>query len=404
MMVFRVNPFIPRLFQVSRLTARRFQSTLDASLVQLKELHPSLLQKAESYCDELDKLKKDMFDGNAFDVEQQKKYARFSTIADAFHEYKSQLDDYKGLNEMIKSDPALKDEASQELEQLIPLLNRSSSVLLDKLLPPHEFADKPCIIELRPGVGGIEAMIFAQDLLNMYIGYATSKKWKHEIISRNENESGSGIVDAILSINEPGAYDRMRLEVGVHRVQRVPATETKGRTHTSTAAVVVLPQLGNGSEREAEAYERTFKPDEIRIDVMRARGKGGQHVNTTDSAVRLTHFPSGIVISMQDERSQHKNKAKAFAILKSKLAEIERLEKEEKERSARKEQVSTTDRSDKIRTYNYPQNRITDHRCGLTLYALNEVITGERLDEVMDVVKAHDTDERSQRLLNEQPN
>ena len=190
-------------------------------------------------------------------------------------------------------------------------------------------------------------MIFAQDLLNMYAGYAQNKKWKFHLISKSENQSGSGIVDAILSIDEPGSYNRLRHEAGVHRVQRIPATETKGRTHTSTAAVVVLPQMGEESEKASDAYERSFKPDEIRIDVMRASGKGGQHVNTTDSAVRITHFPSGIVVSMQDERSQHKNKAKAFAILRARLAEKERQEKEEKERSVRKDQVTTTDRSDR---------------------------------------------------------
>ena len=244
-------------------------------------------------------------------------------------------------------------------------------------------------------MGGTEAMIFTQDLLNMYIGYAHSHKWKYRILAQDENESGDGLVDAILNIDEPGSYDKLRFESGVHRVQRIPATETKGRTHTSTAAVVVLPQMGDDSDRAINAYERTFKPDEIRIDVMRARGKGGQHVNTTDSAVRLTHFPTGIVVSMQDERSQQKNKAKAFTILRARLAEREQKLKEEKERDARKEQVTTTDRSDKIRTYNYPQNRVTDHRCGLTLYALDAIMKGERLGEVIDAMRQFDDRERA---------
>lgn len=280
-----------------------------------------------------------------------------------------------------------------------PQYETTSSRLVNKLLPPHPFADKPSLLELRPGVGGIEAMIFTQNLLDMYIGYANYRKWKYRIISKNENESGSGIIDAILSIEEAGSYDRLRFEAGVHRVQRIPSTETKGRTHTSTAAVVVLPQIGDESAKSIDAYERTFKPGEIRVDIMRASGKGGQHVNTTDSAVRLTHIPSGIVVSMQDERSQHKNKAKAFTILRARLAEKERLEKEEKERKARKIQVSSTNRSDKIRTYNFPQNRITDHRCGFTLLDLPGVLSGERLDEVIEAMSKYDSTERAKELL-----
>lgn len=378
---------------------RRFQSAISEANLQFSELHPSILKRAEKYSVELEELKKQMYDGGMFDDDKQKHYSRVSAIADAYEKYHEQMSNFKGLQEMIEIVPSLKEDAEAELSELLPHFKLTSNLLLNRLLPPHQFADKPSIIELRPGVGGIEAMIFAQDLLNMYIGYANHRKWKYHIIARNENESGSGIVDAILSIDEPGSYDTLRFEVGVHRVQRVPATETKGRTHTSTAAVVVLPQMSNGTEKEADAYERTFKPDEIRIDVMRARGKGGQHVNTTDSAVRLTHYPSGIVISMQDERSQHKNKAKAFDILRARLAERERLEKEEKERALRKDQVTTTDRSDKIRTYNFPQNRVTDHRCGLTLYAIEAVMTGERLDEVIEAVKNVDADIRAKSLL-----
>lgn len=294
---------------------------------------------------------------------------------------------------------SLRDEAELELVQIKPQLEKTASSLLTQLLPPHPFADRPCILEIRPGVGGIEAMIFAQDLLNMYINFAHIKRWKYHLISSSENESGSGIVDAILSIDEPGSYEMLRFESGVHRVQRIPATETKGRTHTSTAAVVVLPQMAEDSEKEADSYERTFKPDEIRIDVMRARGKGGQHVNTTDSAVRLTHYPSGIVINMQNERSQHKNKAKAFAILRARLAEAERKEKEEKARALRKGQVTTTDRSDKIRTYNFPQNRVTDHRCGFNLHDMEGIMAGERLEDVISAMSVYDSDSRAKELL-----
>lgn len=375
----------------------RLQSS---STAEFQELHPLLLKRAEKYAEELKALEKWMAKGEGtFDVERQKKFSRLCAVVDSFHRYSREIELLKDLQDVMKDDPSLRDEAQQEMAEIRPQLEKTSSSLLGQLLPPHPFADRPCILEIRPGVGGIEAMIFAQDLLGMYINYAHNKRWKYHIISQSANESGSGIVDAILSIDEPGSYDKLRFEAGVHRVQRIPATETKGRTHTSTAAVVVLPQMAEDNEKEAESYERSFKPDEIRIDVMRARGKGGQHVNTTDSAVRLTHYPSGIVINMQNERSQHKNKAKAFAILRARLAEIEQKAKEEKARAARKGQVSTTDRSDKVRTYNFPQNRITDHRCGFNLHDMEGIMAGERLDDVIDAMQVYDSDTRAKELL-----
>ncbi|CAI4991465.1 ANL_collapsed_G0018680.mRNA.1.CDS.1 [Saccharomyces cerevisiae] len=383
-----------------RLTSTTTNSKSNGSIpTQYTELSPLLVKQAEKYEAELKDLDKDLSCGIHFDVNKQKRYAKLSALTDTFIEYKEKLNELKSLQEMIVSDPSLRAEAEQEYAELVPQYETTSSRLVNKLLPPHPFADKPSLLELRPGVGGIEAMIFTQNLLDMYIGYANYRKWKYRIISKNENESGSGIIDAILSIEEAGSYDRLRFEAGVHRVQRIPSTETKGRTHTSTAAVVVLPQIGDESAKSIDAYERTFKPGEIRVDIMRASGKGGQHVNTTDSAVRLTHIPSGIVVSMQDERSQHKNKAKAFTILRARLAEKERLEKEEKERKARKSQVSSTNRSDKIRTYNFPQNRITDHRCGFTLLDLPGVLSGERLNEVIEAMSKYDSTERAKELL-----
>ncbi|CAI4061646.1 Mrf1p SKDI_07G1170 [Saccharomyces kudriavzevii IFO 1802] len=383
-----------------RLTSTTVISQSNGNIpTQYSELSPLLVKQAEKYEAELKELDKDLSSGIHFDVNKQKHHAKLSALTDAFTEYKEKISELKGLQEMIVSDPSLKTEAEQEYVELVPKYEAISSRLVNKLLPPHPFAEKPSLLELRPGVGGIEAMIFAQNLLDMYIGYANSKNWKYRIISKNENESGSGIIDAILSIEEPGSYNWLRFEAGVHRVQRIPSTETKGRTHTSTAAVIVLPQMGDESAKSIDAYERTFKPGEIRIDIMRASGKGGQHVNTTDSAVRLTHISSGIVVSMQDERSQHKNKAKAFTILRARLAEKERLEKEEKERNARKSQVSSTNRSDKIRTYNFPQNRITDHRCGFTLLDLPGVLSGERLDDVIEAVAKYDSTERAKELL-----
>lgn len=380
---------------------KRWSTTSSNTIDDVEELHPSLIGRIKQYVEELHGLEQMLAAGGSFNAASQMLYAKASSIKDIYDRYRDQLEGLKALREMMDEDPSLKEDAAAEYAKLVPQLAKTSNELLRKLIPPHEFADKPCILELRPGVGGIEAMIFAQDLLNMYAGYAQSKRWKYHLTSKTENQSGSGIVDAILSIDEPGSYDILKHEAGVHRVQRIPATETKGRTHTSTAAVVVLPQMGNESEKTADAYERSFKPDEIRIDVMRASGKGGQHVNTTDSAVRLTHFPSGIVVSMQDERSQHKNKAKAFAILRARLAERERLEREEKERSARKDQVTTTDRSDKIRTYNFPQNRVTDHRCGFSMHDIEGVMSGERLDDLINAMEAYDSDLKAQKLLKE---
>lgn len=387
-----------RILPLVRFQSRLSVITSTGEKLSPKELPSSLIKRAQLYDKEFYKLEDQLVKGQNFNVDEQKRFSKCSAVAETLKEYTKTFGELEELNEMINADPSLKADATAELEARIPEFNRVSDNLLTRLLPAHPFADKPCIIEVRPGVGGIEAMIFAQDLTDMYINYARAHRWKYHIISQQPNESGSGILSSVLSIDEPGSYDRLRLEAGVHRVQRIPATETKGRTHTSTAAVVVLPQMADDSEKSTSAYERTFQPDEIRIDLKRASGKGGQHVNTTDSAVRLTHFPSGIVISMQDERSQHKNKAKAFTLLRAKLAEKEQREKEAEGIAARKGQVTTTDRSDKIRTYNYPQNRITDHRCGFTLHDIPSVMAGEILDDIIDALMSHETDEKAKNL------
>lgn len=385
----------------SYLFLKRYQSSLAVKGIPLRELPSSLLLKAQGYCEELKSLESLLSEGKSFDVDHQRKYSKLSAINDSLIHYKKSLNGINELKDLIKLDSSLAEDGTAEMNELVPRFNEISKHLLEQMLPAHPFADKPCIVELRPGVGGAEAMIFTQNLSDMYLNYAHKKKWKHHIIAQQTNESGSGLISSIIAIDEPRAYDRLRFEAGVHRVQRIPETESKGRTHTSTSAVVVLPQMGEDSEKDLDAYERTFKPGEIRIDIKRASGKGGQHVNTTDSAIRLTHIPTGIVVSMQDERSQHKNKAKAFTVLRARIAEREQRDKDEKERSARKEQVSTTDRSDKIRTYNYPQNRITDHRCGFTLHDIDGVMSGERLDEVIDAMAAYETQQNSDKLLKE---
>lgn len=295
-------------------------------------------------------------------------------------------------------DPTLKEDAKDEIEIIESSLESLISKLEGRLLPPREFADKKCMLELRAGIGGDEANIFTEDLLNMYQAYAMEHKWPSRLLSKTKNGSSLGITEAILAIDHSGSYERLRFEGGVHRVQRIPLTDTKNRIQTSTAAVVVLPQMSDAEDSSAED-ERVFGPDELRIDIMRSRGAGGQHVNTTESAVRIIHLPTGISVSMQDERSQHQNKAKALFILRGRLAEKERLERIALEKSKRTSQVTTTERSDKIRTYHYPQNRITDHRCKFSQYILSDVLAGKKLDEVIDEMDAYTRQEELKELL-----
>lgn len=384
--------------------SNKFYSVAASSHPEMDEallmLHPALIKRADEISQELSDLEKKVSDGNSFNIEYQKKLSDLATIQDSYLKYKSLQNDYNELQQLIEEpeqEPELVKEANIELADLRPSLAQLISELKTKLLPPHPFDSKACILELRPGVGGDEATIFTKDLFDMYVNFAKVKRWPYHVISEAKTEGNNGLTSGAVSIDEPGSYRLLKFEKGVHRVQRVPATETKGRVHTSTAAVIILPKISDENENP-DADQREFKPDEIRIDVMRSRGKGGQHVNTTDSAVRLTHYPSGIVVSMQDERSQHKNKAKAFAILRARLAEKERSEKAEKERSLRTSQVTTTDRSDKIRTYNYPQNRITDHRCGFTLHDIDNCMNGTKLEDLITVVEKNYNDERAKEL------
>jgi peptide chain release factor 1 len=349
-------------------------------------IHPLLARKAEQLSEEYETLSKEMSCEQGFNQTKATRLSRLGFVVDLFSQYKTAQSEYHELLQLVK-DPSLQAEAEAELEPSRTTLQEITENLQGKLVPTSPFLEKACLVELRPGVGGSEAAIFALDLLTMYQNYALKNRWDHKVVSITKTPGGSGIVEAIFSINEPGSYQRLQYEGGVHRVQRIPDTETKGRVHTSTAAVVVLPnevqELGSEDSAGQEA-ERSFAANEVRIDVMRARGAGGQHVNTTDSAVRLTHIPTGIVVQMQDERSQHKNKARAFTILRARLDEMERQTKAQEERNKRTAQVTTALRSDKIRTYNYPQNRITDHRCGFTSYKLDDVMRGESFDEIVD--------------------
>ena len=307
-----------------------------------------------------------------------KEHADLSPVVKKYDEYVKAIDDINGAKEIIanETDEDLRSLAKEELSDL----EKNLEVIIDELkillLPKDPNDDKNVIVEIRGGAGGDEAALFAGALFRMYSMYASNRRWKVELMSSNETGRG-GYKEVVFMITGKGAYSRLKFESGVHRVQRVPETESQGRIHTSTVTVAVLP--------EAEDVEVNLDVNDVRVDVFRSSGNGGQSVNTTDSAVRLTHIPTGIVISMQDEKSQLKNKEKAFKILKAKLYDME-LEKAQKEMaSQRKSQVGTGDRAERIRTYNYPQGRVSEHRIGLNLYKLETFLNGD-MDEVIDAL------------------
>ena len=319
-----------------------------------------------------------------------KEHSDITPIVEKYKEYKKCKDDIEGAQEILKeeSDPELKEMAQAEIEDAKERIEGIADELKILLLPKDPNDDKNVIIEIRSGAGGDEAALFAADLFRMYSMYAETRRWKVEILSANETDIG-GYKEISFSIEGHGAYSRFKFESGVHRVQRIPSTESGGRIHTSTVTVAVLP--------EVEEVEVEINPNDLRIDVFRAGGPGGQCVNTTDSAVRITHIPTGIVVSCQDEKSQLKNKEKAMKILRSRVYDAF-LEQQNAEIAAeRKSQVGTGDRSERIRTYNYPQGRVTDHRIGLTLHKLDMVLNGD-LDEIMDALI---TESQSRKLQEE---
>lgn len=368
-------------------------------------LHPLLRKRTEQLVEEHKVLTNEMAEGDSssFTPEKSTRFSKLNQLVAEYDQYLSAETERKELESLLE-DPQLKGDAETEIEALDETLENLAQNLQGQILPQNPFLERGTILELRPGVGGSEAMIFTQDLLNMYQNYASKKRWSAQVLSINETTTG-GVTEAILSVDQPGSYAFLQYEGGVHRVQRIPLTETKGRVHTSTAAVVVLPQMNdNDTSGNSDEAERTFAAGEVRIDVMRARGAGGQHVNTTESAVRLTHVPTGIVVAMQDERSQHKNKAKAFMILRARIAERERIEALEREKSKRTSQVTTTLRSDKIRTYNYVQNRLTDHRCGHTSYHLADYVAGdpETFDDIVKVMDKYTKEESLKDMIAEE--
>ena len=311
-------------------------------------------------------------------AEKSKEYSDLNDILEIAKKYISFEKDRAELEKILQdqnNDQEFKKMAESELKDLIIDNNLNEKKLKLFLLPKDEADKKNAIIEIRAGTGGLEASLFAADLFKMYEKISHNKKWSLELISISRSEAG-GLKEVIASIKGTNIYSTLKYESGVHRVQRVPDTETQGRVHTSAATVAVLP--------EAEEVDLKINESDLRIDVFRAGGPGGQSVNTTDSAVRITHIPSGLSVSQQDEKSQHKNKAKGMKILRARLYELERSRIDQERSKDRKSKIGTGDRSERIRTYNFPQGRVTDHRINLTIHKLNEFLEGEAFDEVIE--------------------
>ena len=305
-----------------------------------------------------------------------KEYSNLGSIIKTAREYinfESEKKDLVNLVQDKNNDREIIDLAQKDLDELTKKKEKYENDLKVFLLPKDEDDNKNAIVEIRAGTGGLEASLFCADLFKMYEKVCAKKKWKLEIINISKSEAG-GFKEVIFLVNGDDIYSYLKYESGVHRVQRIPETETQGRVHTSAATVAVLP--------EAEDVDIEIKDSDLRIDVFRAGGPGGQSVNTTDSAVRITHIPTGVVVSQQDEKSQHKNKAKALKILRSRVYEEEKRKKDQERSSNRRSQIGTGDRSERIRTYNFPQGRVTDHRINLTLHKLNEFLSGEIHEEM----------------------
>ncbi|MFQ5457556.1 MAG: peptide chain release factor 1 [Myxococcota bacterium] len=306
--------------------------------------------------------------------------AGITKIVETYRGYKAVLADLKAAKDLLDdADPGMREMAREEIAGLESRRGDLEQSLRVLLIPRDPNDEKNILLEIRSGAGGDEAALFAGDLLRMYLRYAEDRRWKAEILSRSETGVG-GIKEATVLISGQNVYSRLKYESGVHRVQRVPTTESAGRIHTSTVTVAVLP--------EAQDVEVEINDNDLQIDVYRSSGPGGQSVNTTDSAVRITHKPSGIVVSCQDEKSQHKNKARGMKILRSRLLELEQRKQHAEISATRRSQVGTGDRSERIRTYNFQQGRVTDHRIGLTLHKIDRILEGE-LDDLIDPLIAH---------------
>src|SRR5260221_4779420 len=313
-------------------------------------------------------------------VAASKEYSDLGPLVEAVNEWRKAEQELRDV-EAMAADPDMKAVAEEEAATLRKRLPELEQTVKKMLLPKDAADEKNAILEIRAGTGGEEAALFGADLFRMYQRYAAEHRWKFEIMELSDTGIG-GYKEAIATITGRGVFARLKFESGVHRVQRVPATESAGRIHTSAATVAVLP--------EAEDVDIKVEEKDLRIDVFRSSGPGGQSVNTTDSAVRITHLPTGIVVQQQDEKSQHKNKAKALKILRARIYDAERQRQASERAASRKSQVGSGDRSERIRTYNFPQGRVTDHRINLTLHKIDKVMAGEALDEVVEALIAED--------------
>lgn len=344
-----------------------------------------MFAKLESIERKYEDLEKQLSHPEVFDDQERyrkltKAHSDLGEVVVAFREYRSAEQARQDNEELLSdSDKDIRELARAELDELKVKLPELEEKLRILLLPKDPLDEKNVIIEVRAGTGGEEAALFAAELFRMYLRFAEAKGWKVEMLSEHESATG-GYKEAVAAIAGDRVYSRLKFESGAHRVQRVPATESQGRIHTSAVTIAILP--------EAEEVDVHIGPEDLRIDVFRSSGPGGQSVNTTDSAIRVTHLPSGLVVTCQDEKSQHKNKAKAIKVLRARLLQQEQDKAHAEQAAARKAQVGTGDRSERIRTYNFPQSRVTDHRIGLTLYRLEEVMQGD-LDEIIDALVAH---------------
>ena len=353
------------------------------------------IDKVKNIIERYDLLEKELstgkFDAKLF-AKKSKEYSDLKNIIKPAKEYVNFDKNKKDLNNIIndkKNDQEMITMAKKELEAAESQKNKHEKLLKIFLLPKDRDDEKNVIVEIRAGTGGLEATLFVSDLFKMYEKVCSKKRWKIEIITISKSEAG-GFKEIIFSVKGENIFSYLKYESGVHRVQRVPSTEAQGRVHTSAATVAILP--------EAEDVDIKLNDSDLRIDVFRSSGPGGQSVNTTDSAVRITHIPTNIVVTQQDEKSQHKNKSKALKILRARIYEAEKLKKEKERSNERKNQIGTGDRSERIRTYNFPQGRVTDHRINLTLHKLEEFLSGDIHEEMNENLRLKDQDLKLQSL------
>ncbi|MDP5254229.1 MULTISPECIES: peptide chain release factor 1 [unclassified Vibrio] len=354
-------------------------------------MKPSIITKLETLVERYEEVQHLLGDPDVIGDQDRfrslsKEYSQLEEVTQCFQKYQQAQDDLAAAQDMAnEDDEEMRAMAQDEIQMAKESMESLSDELQILLLPKDPNDDRNCFLEIRAGAGGDEAGIFAGDLFRMYSKYAEKKGWRIEIMSANEAEHG-GYKEMIAKIAGEGVYGELKFESGGHRVQRVPATESQGRVHTSACTVAILPEIP-----EAEVPE--LKAGDLKIDTFRASGAGGQHVNTTDSAIRITHLPTGTVVECQDERSQHKNKAKAMAVLAARIAQAEEAKRAAEESDTRRNLLGSGDRSDRIRTYNYPQGRVSDHRINLTLYRLSEVMEGDVYSLIGPVIQEHQADQ-----------